>query len=195
MSYTDAFNETMGFEGGYAFDPDDRGGETYKGISRRYNPTWSGWVVIDRYKGKTNGFENGYSCLYKDESLDRDVRDFYFQEYWRRPNFDDVDEVFPLLAEKMFDTGVNVGVGRVSKWLQSTLNLLNRNNRYYRDIKVDGGIGPTTMKTLRKAMESNPKERIMTVLAIHQGEHYKSIMERDKSQEKYVGWFDRLSYK
>ena len=31
-----AFEITMGHEGGYSFDKDDAGGETYRGISRRY---------------------------------------------------------------------------------------------------------------------------------------------------------------
>ncbi len=33
MSFTNAYDETMGYEGGYVHDPTDRGGETYKGIS------------------------------------------------------------------------------------------------------------------------------------------------------------------
>jgi lysozyme family protein len=195
MSYTNAFDETMGYEGGYAFDPDDRGGETYKGISRKHNPHWEGWKIIDIYKGQSMAFRDGYDILYRDKGLNKKVMDFYESEYWTKPHFDAVDIIWETLAEKMFDTGVNVGTGRVAKWLQSTLNLLNRNDKYYRDITVDGGIGPKTLKTLEAAMGCNPKDRILTVLVLHQGEHYKSIMERDKTQEKYVGWFDRLTYK
>jgi type VI secretion system secreted protein VgrG len=39
-NFLKAFNTTMTFEGGYANDPDDAGGETYMGISRRYHPDW-----------------------------------------------------------------------------------------------------------------------------------------------------------
>ena len=45
-----AFINTMGYEGGYVYDPDDAGGETYKGISRRYHPSWPGWRIIDKVK-------------------------------------------------------------------------------------------------------------------------------------------------
>ena len=41
-----AYDKTMGHEGGYVHDPDDAGGETYKGISRRYHPGWEGWKVV-----------------------------------------------------------------------------------------------------------------------------------------------------
>ena len=37
-------------EGGYVNDPDDKGGETYKGISRKANPNWAGWISIDQIK-------------------------------------------------------------------------------------------------------------------------------------------------
>lgn len=35
-------------EGGYVNDPDDKGGETYKGIARKFNPDWKGWKIIDK---------------------------------------------------------------------------------------------------------------------------------------------------
>jgi len=190
MSFKNAYDDTMGYEGGYVFDPTDRGGETYKGISRKHNPHWQGWGIVDSYKPITDK-----KLLYNNTALDYLTRSYYQAEYWIKPSFDEVDTLWDVLAEKLFDTGVNVGTGRVSKWLQSTLNLLNRNNKYYRDIKVDGGIGPKTIQTLKDAMGCNPKERILTVVAIHQGEHYKGIMERDKTQERYVGWYDRLTYK
>lgn len=191
MSFDNAYKETMHFEGGYSFDPNDRGGETYRGISRKYNPTWAGWVTIDKH----NPITNGAQTLYNDPILNEQVKTFYMDEYWLRPRFNSVDVIWEVLGEKLFDTGVNVGVGRASKWLQSTLNLLNRNQKYYDDITVDGGIGPKTIGTLQRAMNCNPKERILIVFAIHQGEHYKGIMERDKTQERFVGWFDRLTYK
>lgn len=37
-------------EGGWVKDPADSGGETYKGISRKNFPHWSGWSEIDRVK-------------------------------------------------------------------------------------------------------------------------------------------------
>lgn len=45
-----AYKKIEAAEGGYCFDPDDAGGETYKGISRRANPNWNGWISIDAIK-------------------------------------------------------------------------------------------------------------------------------------------------
>jgi len=190
MPFDNAYTETMGAEGGYVFDPTDRGGETYKGISRVYWPVWTGWAIIDRYKPITDK-----GVLYKDKELDALTRKFYKKEFWDINKLDDVDAVSVTLAEKLFDTGVNVGTGTAAKWLQSSLNLLNRNQKNYPDIKVDGKIGPNTIKTLQEAIKSSPIDRILTVFAIHQGGHYKAIMEKDPTQERFIGWFDRLVYK
>lgn len=42
------FDELMIIEGGHHHDPDDPGGETYCGISRRYHPYWEGWAMLDK---------------------------------------------------------------------------------------------------------------------------------------------------
>ena len=51
-----AFRRTISAEGGYVNDPNDKGGETYMGISRRAHPTSKIWTYIDKVdkKGKTN---------------------------------------------------------------------------------------------------------------------------------------------
>lgn len=192
MPFDNAYNNTMGHEGGYVFDPDDKGGETYKGISRVYWPIWTGWAIIDTYKPFKN---KDYSAIYADKELDSLTRKFYKKEFWDVNSLDDIDEISSLLSEKIFDTGVNVGVRTAGKWLQSSLNLLNRNQKNYPDIKVDGIVGPGTVGTLKASVSCNPINRILTVFAIHQGSHYKVIMEKNPTQEKYVGWFDRLTYK
>ncbi len=47
-----AIEATLKAEGGYVNDPDDPGGETYKGIARNRNSKWSGWTHIDLLKNK-----------------------------------------------------------------------------------------------------------------------------------------------
>ena len=53
-SFGEAFEHTMGMEGGYANDPQDVGGETFMGVSRVYNPGWYGWTIIDGQKDEYN---------------------------------------------------------------------------------------------------------------------------------------------
>ena len=49
-----AYAFTMGSEGEYQNDPIDPGGETWCGISRRANPDWPGWSIVDRIKATEN---------------------------------------------------------------------------------------------------------------------------------------------
>ena len=37
-------------EGFYNNDPDDMGGETYRGVARNYHPQWEGWAIVDARK-------------------------------------------------------------------------------------------------------------------------------------------------
>lgn len=54
-TFNDAFKKLVKTEGSYVCDSDDSGGETYRGISRRYNPKWEGWNIIDTYKRSYRG--------------------------------------------------------------------------------------------------------------------------------------------
>ena len=47
-----SFQKVLSYEGGYVNDPDDPGGETYKGIARKMNSKWDGWVLVDLLKQK-----------------------------------------------------------------------------------------------------------------------------------------------
>ena len=51
--FGDAFKKLSIKEGGYVNDKDDAGGETYRGISRKYNPTWQGWIMNVSYKNQS----------------------------------------------------------------------------------------------------------------------------------------------
>ena len=50
-----ALRKLLAIEGGYVNDPGDPGGETYKGVARRYNASWPGWSRIDAAK-RRKGF-------------------------------------------------------------------------------------------------------------------------------------------
>lgn len=47
-SFLEAYRYVRQWEGNYSNHPRDRGGETYGGITRRYNPEWYGWRYIKR---------------------------------------------------------------------------------------------------------------------------------------------------
>ena len=183
-NFSEAYAKTMGHEGGYANDPTDAGGETYMGISRVYNPGWYGWSMID--DAKTEGDFPG--SLNDDQELYEAVEDFYKDKYWDVNRLDD----FPQsIAEEMFDTGVNMGVGRAGRFLQKALNYLNRNEKLFDDLTVDGKIGPASLYAL-EAVDRDERV-LLTMLNVLQGQHYMNYMDRNPRQRKYArGWFKRV---
>ena len=51
-SFLKAFDRVNKFEGYYVNHPLDKGGETYRGIARRFNKNWLGWYKVDAYQGR-----------------------------------------------------------------------------------------------------------------------------------------------
>jgi len=118
--FLDIYRIVMEYEGGYVNHPNDPGGETYKGISRRAHPNWKGWQLIDQKKPVP-------------EQL---VQEFYYNNYWVRLRSDEMP--YPV-GEYLFDFGVNAGITRAVMIVQKVLN-----------IKVDGVLGPVTIGSIQK---------------------------------------------
>lgn len=117
--FKSAYKKIEAVEGGYCFDPDDAGGETYKGISRRANPNWDGWISIDDIKKfHPTTFKD---ILKKTPELEKKVQDLYKDKYWDCFELDDVPN--QLVAEQMFDTAVNQGQTAAIKFAQRVLDL------------------------------------------------------------------------
>ena len=94
-NYHIALQEVLKNEGGYVNDPDDSGGETYKGIARRFHPDWIGWAYIDKRD-------------FKNPNLNKLVSDFYYIKFWELLNIDGL--VNQEIATSIFDFAVNAGV-------------------------------------------------------------------------------------
>lgn len=179
-NFNEAFDITMGHEGGYTNDPDDAGGETYRGIARNYHPHWSGWNIIDDTKPNIDNAQ-----------LDPYVRNFYEDKFWDINRLDEFKS--QAIANEMFDTGVNMGVGRAAKFLQESLNYLNRNEDSYTDLVVDGNIGPASLRALEYIQHHGDEEILLIMLNVCQGRHYMEYMKKSPTQEKYArGWFKRV---
>lgn len=101
------FDKVIIAEEGYINDPDDAGGETYLGISRKNNPKWIGWEIIDDIK-KKYGTKGITARLKKDEALTNSAKLLYKQKYWDVLELDDIPS--QNIAHELFDTSVNCGV-------------------------------------------------------------------------------------
>ena len=117
-TFNEAFKILKVKEGGYVNDSDDSGGETYCGISRRYNLDWEGWKTIDIYKRTYRGTSLNKK-LNSDPLLQDLVRKLYKDKYWDIFELDDIPS--QRLAYQMFDTCVNCGSAAAIRFAQAAL--------------------------------------------------------------------------
>jgi len=185
-----SYKITNQIEGGYANDPDDRGGETYRGIARKFHPNWEGWRIIDDVKSKTQEVKRINEIFDKNDELEELIKNFYRSEFWSKVKGDALQH--QSLANEMYDNAVNMGPEKSIEYLQRTVNILNRNQKSYNDIEVDRKMGLKTLAALTASIKANGIKRVVNVLNGFQVKHYIEIMEKNPTQEKYVGWFDRV---
>lgn len=112
--FDDAFDKLIKNEGGYVNDPDDAGGETYMGISRKNhskNLIWTTYIdpITKKYKkpSKIN------SELKANDDLTNCIKEIYKENYWDALNLDFITN--KKLAFQLFDSAVNIGVSATKK--------------------------------------------------------------------------------
>ncbi len=185
--YEEAYKVLHAYEGGYANDTDDYGRETYRGVSRRFHPTWVGWEVIDDIKDQGSGFE---SRLDANSKLQRLVREFYKVKFWDRFWGDQCTS--QAIATEMLDIAVNLGVGRAIGFLQKSLNALNRDGRLWTNLVVDRKYGKRTASALRECLLRD-EEYLYKMLNIEQGSHYIHQVKKRSRQNRFLrGWLRRV---
>jgi len=112
--FNKAITKVLKKEGGYSNNPADRGGETYKGIARKYHKLEYLWTLIDRYKDECGGVNSTFKKkLDADKLIDSEVKKIYKANYWDKFKLDTVSN--QKVAEQIFDDAVNRGVGAACK--------------------------------------------------------------------------------
>lgn len=187
-----AYTRTLQIEGFYSNNPFDPGGETFLGISRYWHPSWSGWNMVDKY-----GAGNLPEFILAD--LFDLAESFYRVNFWDTIQGEKLSSMSPAIAEKIFDTAVNLSVTDSIRFLQDAMNLLNSNTKLYPDIMVDGRIGKITVGTLKNYLITRPgspeknERRLLNVFSFLQGNHYINEMRKYPEKEIFRGWFDRAA--
>jgi lysozyme family protein len=175
-------------DGFYSNDSDDLGGETVYGISRNNWSGWSGWKLIDTIK-ETNPYDY-VKKIEEDDTVKIHSQKFYKDNFWDNMRLDDIDDKFPKVKNKLFEASVNLGSIVIVKMLQSSLNLLNKND----DLVVDGLIGNMTISSLN-AFRGSWEDSIIDCISGEQYLRYKSIVENNPKMIKYFrGWIKRTRH-
>lgn len=165
---------TIGKEGGYSNHPDDTGGETMWGITAKV--------------ARANGYLGAMRTLPRDEA-----KRIYRDQYLVKPGFDAVEVISPAIAEKLFDTGVNMGPYWPSLWLQMWLNALNRQGKDYADIAEDGDVGRGTVGALGRLIALRGRKGaegvILKGLNASQAVRYLELARTRAANESFLyGW-------
>ena len=170
---TSMIEATIGKEGGYSNHPADKGGETM-------------WGITERVARK-----HGYRGAMRELPRTTAVR-IYTDEYWVDPGFDRVASIMPVVAEELFDTGVNLGSAVAALWLQMCLNAFNRQGLLYADIREDTDIGPATLRALEAyaaARKEDGSRVMLKALNGLQAARYIDLSRSRQANEAFVyGW-------
>ena len=122
QTFSEAVEVVLRNEGGYVRDPDDPGGETKFGISKRSYP------ALD------------IAELTRDEAIY-----IYHRDFWAANRYGEIED--RGLAEKVFDLAVNMGAKTANVMMQVAINLTGGE-----PVEVDGIIGPQTLGAVNRHM-------------------------------------------
>jgi lysozyme family protein len=154
-----AFQETMGDEGGYANNPADAGGETYKGIARKFWGAWQGWRIVDQVKKgmtaqpqyDTGSYQNWVKELNRQLAANRMLQgfvlDFFKANFWDKNLLGGINN--QTVATWLFNHAVNGGA-RGIQWMQAAAGVI-----------CDGAMGPKTVAAINAADASALLDKAM----------------------------------
>ena len=203
--FIQAFEKLINYEGIYSWYSNDNGGETIFGIARNFNSNWKGFQILDKIKEKLN---------LKDKDLIDNPKNMKKIDQYIQNNLNNIDikkllvktiqyyydlfkkyklEYFNELGVEIFDTGVNQGFKRAIITLQKTLNLLNRNQKDFKDLVLDGIIGSKTINAYKILKNQGISDIVKTVYKLYKGKFYIDLMEKNRAKYSiFRGWFRRI---
>jgi lysozyme family protein len=160
-------------EKGYVNNPKDLGGPTRWGITER--------------TARANGYEGDMKDLPRELAYE-----ILLTKYHVGPHFDEVSKLFPDLGVVITDAGVLCGTHRSGIWLQMAINALNRGERLYADVELDGNIGPRTIAALKTFLDARGEEgKVVLMRAVNSliGHHFIDVsLRREENEDFTYGW-------
>ena len=164
-------------EGGYVNDPQDRGGETNYGITKKV--------------ANKNGYVGDMKKLPYEFAFN-----LYKKSYWHTLRLDEISKISEKLAVQLFDFGINSGIANAGHCLQVVLNVLNQKQDIYHDLVTDGIVGSKTIVAINKFIEHRQEQGLHVLIEAIRAQRISfciDIAVNDESQEKYqFGWLHRI---
>ncbi|TSJ39451.1 hypothetical protein FO440_17050 [Mucilaginibacter corticis] len=175
-----AYAITMHNEGGYANNPSDHGGETYKGIAIKFWPNWHGWPIVHSIAATHPASLN--TALAANADLQQMVQSFYKANFWDTESLDNVTD--QQVANQLFDIATNMGTGIAARFMQEAVNTLSPGK-----LTVDGQIGPLSLAALNGANQQSLYNAIIQLRKAR----YQAIIAKDPSQQQFANsWNSRM---
>ena len=176
-SFDIAYHIVHSNEGGYANVANDKGGETYCGISRVWHPEWGGWALVDLWKSQHGTPKRG--AFLGVLGLVDEVLGFY------RNTWDDLsgDQLRNQdVANQMYDFAT--GTGKAVQIMQSVLNGMGFS------LKTDNAFGPRTLAAVNAADAATFYNRLKQARI----DYYHYLVQRDATQAVHLaGWLARAN--
>lgn len=157
----------------YTNDPKDSGGPTRWGMTEKV-------ARAEGYKGDMRELPREFAF------------DVLLRKYWTKPGFYHLENLFPELSECCLDFGVVAGQANAGQFVQRMVNVLNRNERDYKDLKVDGIVGKITHDSVNAFLKKRGDEGRAVLLGgtvSLMSNYFITLAERRPKDEEYVyGW-------
>lgn len=143
---------TLGLEGGYVNDPVDPGGETnhgvtigtarergYEGPMRNLKRECDFPIELPASVAETLDDLEVEDLEADSDGTEKCAAEIYFEGYIKEPGFVPLFVTDPWVAMEVFDTAINMGPTRPSRFFQRSVNRYCGTN-----LAVDGRVGPMT---------------------------------------------------
>ncbi|MCV2370522.1 glycoside hydrolase family 108 protein [Roseateles oligotrophus] len=162
MSFANSLPFVLRWEGGFVDHPADPGGATNRGVTQKVYDTWCA--------------KNGRPQHSVRELTEAEMSSIYEHNYWHAARCSEVQDKLDLA---LFDTAVNMGVGRAVGFLQESVGC-----------QVDGGFGGATLAAVQCCDPAQALQKFCTV----RESYYRRLVEVKPDMNVFLrGWLNRLN--
>lgn len=170
----------LNHEGGFVDHPNDPGGATNFGISLRFLHQVESGTALGAWDldGDGDVDADDMKLLTKAQAIE-----FYRKHFW----YDELDQLeSEVNVTKLFDMSVNMGKRQAGRIFQRTLI------RFFPDLKVDGWVGPATVKVENMIVLAGEFQHQFDDLMAEQAKFYFDLVNLRPSREVFLlGWLRR----